>query len=1355
MQPHIYAFSTNTVPNYLKVGDTYRPVATRLREWQRYFPDLIKVLVQPATVTEDVYFRDYSVHHYLESDLGKARLAGGGIADGIYYSREFFGDTSASDVEAAIADIRGDHEANTGRYEYYDATRHLPVEYHYIRGADWTLRPNQQAAVDRFVQAVNEGRTNLLMYAVMRFGKSFTSLCCAKAISARTVLVVSAKADVRTEWKKTAESAGNFEGYVFLDAGDLKGDPNSITNALDSHEGVVVFLTLQDLQGSDVKEKHAELFGQEIDVLIIDETHFGARAGEYGRVLRHAGQPADDARALARGEDDLVDTAEAEKQLKVLSAKVRLHLSGTPYRILMGSEFSKDDLIAFVQFSDIVRDQEEWDRLNQEQDEPADEWENPYFGFPQMVRFAFNPSKAARAKMEQLRKAGSSLALSALLEPASIKRAENGEHKQFKHRAEVLELLKAIDGSQTDESLLPFLDYERIKDGMMCRHIVIVLPYCASCDALEELIATSSSEFRNLDEYEVINISGVEGAKRYRNPENVKQAIGAAEAAGRKTLTLTVNRMLTGSTVEQWDTMLYLKDTSSPQEYDQAVFRLQNQYVRTLVPEDGETDAGAIRENLKPQTLLVDFDPDRMFRMQEQKSLIYNVNADRNGNASLEKRIAEELRISPIITMNIGRIHRVQAANILDAVSEYSSKRSIADEARDIPVDLAVLSNDEIRRVIEAQSEIGSKTGLTLEVVEGEGDDIDTPGDAEPGVGGSDGGSKDSGGNDSNPTASDALAKSLAKKFQMYYQRILFFAMLTPSTVRSLSEIVDAIGDEDNARIARHLALDSNVLRALLAALDPFKLSSLDYKIQNISQLVRDETLAPIERAGRALSKFNRISESEVRTPQWLCRDMVAEMPGDGLVAAIERGEFFLDVASKSGEFALAIYNRLVGELDIDPDTLRGRILSVPTSTVSYEFTRLFYDILDLDVRNIASMFTAYEMIDEHLEAGDEGVSSRLARADVRFDVLELSSEPPRGSAAMKFGAVVGNPPYQEADNDSGKGSARPLYHHFVNLALQLSPEYISMVTPSVWFTGGKGLDEFRRDMLEHEHLASVHHFSTAQDVFPQVELRGGVNYFLMDRNYDNAADGVMVTTTHDGAVISEGRRKAKVGSLGYFIADNTAAMLIDRLLEQGHIVPDEDSELMLSHYVSSRNPYGFSTTFVGSPGFRQEPTGFKQPVLMYASKGKTGFVERKSVVRHAEWIDRWKVLTPFANNIGTSRPDDNMNTLVAGPGSISTETYLVIGADLGLSEQSCKNLEKYLHSRFLRFLVSFAKANQNGTRKTFALVPMQELGADSDIDWDEQEKDVDEQLFEKYDLSDAGRAHIRLIIKDMLPDVP
>lgn len=252
----------------------------------------------------------------------------------------------------------------------------------------------------------------------------------------------------------------------------------------------------------------------------------------------------------------------------------------------------------------------------------------------------------------------------------------------------MLELLEVIDGSKKDNEVLGFLDYDKIKNGNMCRHIVMVLPYCASCDAMEELIRNNADKFKNLNNYQIINISGVNISKELNEPKKIKKFIHNCEQEGKRTLTLTVNRMLTGSTVEEWDTMIFLKDTASPQEYDQAIFRLQNQYIKKYVDDDGNV----IKYNMKPQTLLVDFEPGRMFSMQEQKAQIYNVNVDEAGNSKLEDRLKEELRISPIIVMNSDKIEQVEATDIITAVSEYSKNRGVAEETLEIPVDLSLLN---------------------------------------------------------------------------------------------------------------------------------------------------------------------------------------------------------------------------------------------------------------------------------------------------------------------------------------------------------------------------------------------------------------------------------------------------------------------------------------------------------------------------------------------------------------------------------------------------------------------------------------------------------------------------------------
>jgi hypothetical protein len=418
VEPQIYAFTTETIPNYLKVGDTYRPIETRLNEWRKHFPNLEKKFENVAKVDDQTFFRDYAVHFFLENELKRRRLERNALKDIPYYSNEFFENATEQDLQNAIEDIKKGHQNNDSKYQYYRFDEsHIPITHTYSRIENYKPRPNQQKTVDNFREAINKGRKNLLMYAVMRFGKSFTSMCCAIEMEAKLVVVVSAKADVKEEWKKTVESHIKFDGYSFLDSDSLLKSETIIADKQKAKEKIVLFLTLQDLQGDSIKSKHAALFENQIDLLLIDETHFGARAIEYGKVLKEEKLSAVAIKSELKLNDSTLD--DVELTTKVFNAKIRIHLSGTPYRILMNSEFTNEDIIAFYQFTNIAEDQQKWDSENLNKDE-VKEWDNPYYGFPQMIRFAFNPNESSRKKMEELKKNGITYAFSELFKPQSI-----------------------------------------------------------------------------------------------------------------------------------------------------------------------------------------------------------------------------------------------------------------------------------------------------------------------------------------------------------------------------------------------------------------------------------------------------------------------------------------------------------------------------------------------------------------------------------------------------------------------------------------------------------------------------------------------------------------------------------------------------------------------------------------------------------------------------------------------------------------------------------------------------------------------------------------------------------------------
>lgn len=1300
VEPQIYAFTTGTVPNYLKVGDTYRPLEVRLNEWRKRFPDLEKKYEDVAKVDDEIYFRDHAVHYYLENELNRKRLTRDSLEDIPYYSNEFFENASEQDVQDAIEDIKQKHQANEPKYQYYRfEDSPIPETHTYKREETYDPRPNQKETIERFKDAVSKGRTNLLMYAVMRFGKSFTSMCCAFEMGAEFVVIVSAKADVKEEWKKTVESHVKFEGYNFLDSTSLLQSDTVLAEKKEAGEKIVLFLTLQDLQGDEIKAKHKEVFENEIDLLIIDETHFGARAAEYGKVLKEENLNKKEINSELKLNDTSID--DIDITTKSFNAKIRIHLSGTPYRILMNSEFTDEDIIAFYQFSNIAEDQEKWDLENLDKDETK-EWDNPYFGFPQMIRFAFNPNESSRKKMEELKNKGVTYAFSELFRPQSIiKDKDKNAHKKFIHEKEVLDLFKVIDGSKNDENLLSFLDYEKIKEGKMCRHIVCVLPYRASCDALEELI--KNNNFKHLSEYKILNISGVDSEKKFKDTQSVQSKIKQYESENKKTITLTVNRMLTGSTVREWDTMLYLKDTSSPQEYDQAIFRLQNQYTRVYSDSNGDI----VKYNMKPQTLLVDFNPNRMFQMQEHKSQIYNVNVDSNGNSKLEERIKKELEISPIIVLEKNKIVQVEPSDILDAVRQYSSNRSVFDEATTISIDTALLSIDEILAEIEKQGKIGSRQGIEIKPTKGEGEEVDG------GDGGEGSGSKGAEEKEGGASEDKDDVKDYKEQFAMFYARILFFAFLTNARVKSLHEVIKLIDrDEESQRISSNLDLPKNILILFEKHINPFILSELDYKIQNINSLANDTSIKPIERASNAMKKFSRLSDSEVVTPESVTDRIVSLIPTKSI-----KESTIVDIASKQGEFVFAVFRKFGTKV-------ANNCYSIPTSKIAFEFTKKVYSLLGLNEANIEREFTSYDLIE-----GDKFVHGKT----VKFNKKK-----------MKFDVIVGNPPYQQKDEGVNKNSASPIYNRFMDVAKSLNPKYISLIMPTKWYAGGKGLNSFRDSMLNDIHISQLHDFLEPELIFKNINLRGGICYLLWERDYDNSRNQTQMFTYKDNLNPKVYTRSLKTEGSDILIRHSIAVELIKK------ITSDSDFS-SFENYISSRKPFGIEGKITkDAVVFKKSKNKMKQPLLCFAKGKKTGYVEKTNVTKNEDWIDKVKVFAPYTNNIGTELNDDNLNTFIGDKGTICTETYIVFGVDLDLDLTAAGNICKYFRTKFARFAHGVAKASHHGTAKTYKYVPLQKFDSDSDIDWSKSIEEIDKQLYKKYKLNKEEIGFIESMIKPM-----
>lgn len=293
----------------------------------------------------------------------------------------------------------------------------------------------------------------------------------------------------------------------------------------------------------------------------------------------------------------------------------------------------------------------------------------------------------------------------------------------------------------------------------------------------------------------------------------------------------------------------------------------------------------------------------------------------------------------------------------------------------------------------------------------------------------------------------------------------------------------------------------------------------------------------------------------------------------------------------------------------------------------------------------------------------------------------------------MQFDVIIGNPPYQLSDGGGGGGaSATPIYNLFVDAALTLEPRYTAMITPSRWFSGGKGLDDFRDRMLQDDRFIKLVDFPQLYDVFPGVKIRGGISYWLWGRAHSGGCEVV----TMIGNEIAGVPVRRKLNAYDVFVRRNEAVRILDKV---SSFTVDGQPEANLGNQVSARKPFGLT-----NQRGKATPRGVANPILLYGNQN-TSFIERSIITSNISWADKWKVLLVKAH--GTSGRDDVSilgEPVIAGPGTACTETYLVIG--VYESEAEARNLAAYMRTRFVRFLVSLRKITQNITRGSYRFVP-------------------------------------------------
>ena len=487
------------------------------------------------------------------------------------------------------------------------------------------------------------------------------------------------------------------------------------------------------------------------------------------------------------------------------------------------------------------------------------------------------------------------------------------------------------------------------------------------------------------------------------------------------------------------------------------------------------------------------------------------------------------------------------------------------------------------------------------------------------------------------------------------------------------------------------------------------------------------------------LSCIANLSNDEVFTPPELANKIIDMLPQE----LFENPDTtFLDPCCKSGVFLREIAKRLIKGLERQIPDLEKRIEHI--------FSKQLFGIAITELTSLlsrrsvycskfpSSEFSAYQFPEDKPQGNiiyqrikhtwkdgkciycgapqseydrNEELETYAYQFIHNLDVNKLFN--------MKFDVIIGNPPYQLSDGGA-QASARPLYHLFVQQAKKLNPRYLTMIIPARWYAGGKGLDEFRNIMLNDKHIKELHDFNNASECFPGVEIKGGVCYFLWDKNYSG---NCTVNTHSNNEIVSSMERPLLEEECDSFIRHNKAISILRKVQQK--------KEKSFSEIVSARKPFGLASNF---NDFVTTP--FDGAVKLYAQK-QQGYIDRNLISKNINWIDSYKLLIPEAIGIG-DMTKDWVKPIKAGKNVCCTETYIFIGPFC--DELSRDNAYSYTQTKFFHLMLGLKKITQHTTNKVYSFVPLQDFSKP----W------TDEELYAKYGLTEEEIAFIESMIRPM-----
>ena len=1212
---------------------------------------------------------------------------------------------------AAIQAVKANKEALDGSQI---TSRQTPI----------ALRNEQRAAIEQTVSCFAEG-DQMLWNAKMRFGKTLTALQLFKELSQanpkqyRRMLILTHRPVVNDGWFDDFHKIFFEVGTPYLYGSKTAGNSFPNLEAMlkeDKGRRYVYFASIQDLRGSSFVggrfRKNDELFSAHWDLLVIDEAHEGTQTDLGDKVLK----------------------ALVKKGTKTLS------LSGTPFNLF---QKYKEDEIYTWSYVDEQREKARW-----EEEHVGDH--NPYGSLPRMNMFTYDLGPL----FERFQDSEISFNFHEFFRTDDAGRFVHDEH--------VGRFLDMMCDPSADSNY-PF-STKRYREYF--RHTFWLVPGVKEALALQRKLEHHPI-FRHFD---VVNVAG-DGDPDDPGGEalqKVRDAIGG-RATKDYTITLSCGKLTTGVTVKEWTAVFMLSGSAKTgaANYMQTIFRVQS--------------PGQIDGRQKTDAYVFDFAPDRVLTMMAQAAKT----PTRPGRQTDEhrQRLKELLNFFPIIALQGSQTRRYDVDQLLTRLKHTYIERVVNSgfDNNSLYNDrLLELDDVEVKEFETLKGIIGSTPsqdpGRDIVVNDSGFDEEKTAGDEQPQD------KPKSQLTDEDKAARKALKKqqemrknaiSILRGISIRMPMLIYGCDLKEGEEITIDNFAEHIDPRSWEEFMPH-GVTKQHFNSFKKYYDPEIFLEAGRQIRK--RALRADHLPVKDRIRHIVEIFDsfRNPDKETVLTPWRVVNMHLSDTVGGYdfyepthtemldePRLVDRGSVtnkvfmgqdtrILELNSKSGLYPLYMAYGIWRERCREWE--RQGFFEITKMTVEEE--QLAWD--DVIANNIFVIcktpmavsitkrtlvgFRAVNRINARyypdlvntLKTNPESFANDVVKGQSFWHNKNVEKE-------MKFNAIVGNPPYQVMDGGNAN-SATPVYHLFVNASKQILPKYISLIMPSRWLNGGRGLDAFRETMLHDDRISHLFDFFDASECFNNVEIKGGICYFLLDFSYHGKCN---ISTHHLGRIFKTYRPLLEEGVDTYIRSEEQVSVL--------YKVRDKQ-EKSFCEWLSAGRFYGFHTkvdwfdnglngTIQSADGQDTYPITSRpispDDVKIYIHGGEC-WIKRSDIPKNSNVANEYKLLLPRSgnpNSIIIGKPK------ISEPGSCNSNTYVLVRpTDGGLTKEMADNVIAYIKTRFFRFMVATKTSTQSMSLPAYSFVPLQDF----------TEPWTDAKLYEKYGITPEEQSYIESMISPM-----